>query len=134
VFQSISRDYDDRVVKVALPTAHELLDTQGVNLLVLVLDETRNTDRVVRMLAQKLKPLGLEARTWNWLNDFCWKAQALYDRQFGVLQLIVLLMVVVAVVGATTWLHSSGSAGLERCAPSATRAGTCGALSWLKAH
>lgn len=100
VFQSFSRDYDDRAVKVTLPAAQELLDTKGVNLIVLVLDETRHTNQVVRTLAEKLMPLGLEARTWERVNDFYWKTVALYDRQFGVLRLIVLLMVVVAVVGA----------------------------------
>jgi putative ABC transport system permease protein len=100
IFQSFSKDYDDRVVKLPLQAAQELIDTKGVNLVVVLLDETRHTARVARGLAAKAKGLGLEVRTWDWLNDFYWKAVALYDRQFGVLRLIVLLMVVLAVAGA----------------------------------
>jgi putative ABC transport system permease protein len=99
-FQSFSKDYDDRVIKVPLRTAQELLDTKGVNVLVLLLDETRHTATVARTLADRLKTLGLEVNTWDWLNDFYWKAVALYERQFGVLRLIVLLMVALAVIGA----------------------------------
>lgn len=100
VFQSFSKDYDDRVIKVPLQAAQELLDTKGVNVVVLLLEETRYTDRVATLVSSMAQPLGLEVRTWDWLNDFYWKAVALYDRQFGVLRLIVLLMVVLAVVGA----------------------------------
>jgi putative ABC transport system permease protein len=99
-FQSFSKDYDDRVIKVPLAAAQELLDTEGANVIVLLLDATRHTERVAQMVNAKAQPLGLEVRTWDWLNDFYWKAVALYDRQFGVLRLIVLLMVILAVVGA----------------------------------
>jgi hypothetical protein len=55
---------------------------------------------VARSLAERAAAKGLEVQTWDWLNDFYWKAVALYDRQFGVLRLIVLLMCLLAVVGA----------------------------------
>jgi putative ABC transport system permease protein len=99
-FQSFSKDYDDRAIKLPLQAAQELLDTTGVNVLVLLLDETRHSARVATTLSAKVDALGLEVKTWDLLNDFYWKAVALYDRQFGVLRLIVLLMVVLAVVGA----------------------------------
>lgn len=99
VFQSFSKDYDDRVIKIPLTAAQELMNTEGVNSLVLLLDETRNTGRVAAALAAKTAPLGLEVKTWDWLNDFYAKTVALYDRQFGVLRLIVLIMVLLAVSG-----------------------------------
>jgi len=99
-FQTYSKDYDDRVIKVPLATAQELLNTQGVNVLVLLLDKTRNTAVVAHELGDKIKPLGLELKTWDELNDFYWKTVALYDRQFGILRLIVLIMVMLAVAGA----------------------------------
>jgi putative ABC transport system permease protein len=99
-FQSFSKDYDDRVIKVSLSTAQELLNTQGVNLLVLLLDETRSTSVVADTLEAQIAGRALELKTWEWLNDFYWKAVALYDRQFGVLRFIVLMMVILAVIGA----------------------------------
>jgi putative ABC transport system permease protein len=100
IFHSFSKDYDDRTIKIPFETAQELVDTKGANLLVLALEETRHTARVVHALEGRARGLGLEVKTWDWLNDFYWKAVALYDRQFGVLRLIVLLMVVLAVAGA----------------------------------
>ena len=100
IFQSFSSDYDNRAIKISLPTAQELLNTQAVNVLVLLLHETANTVAVAQTLNARVDKLGLELRTWDWLNDFYWKAVALYDRQFGVLRLIVLIMVVLAVIGA----------------------------------
>ena len=41
-----------------------------------------------------------EVKTWQQLNDFYEKAVALYKRQFGVLQLIVLVMVVLSVANS----------------------------------
>jgi putative ABC transport system permease protein len=116
IFQSFSKDYDDRVVKLPLRAAQELLDTRAVNVLVLLLDETKNTAKVAGALEDKLKPLGLELRTWDWLNDFYWKTVALYDRQFGVLRLIVLVMVMLAVAGAINMgvLERAGEFGTMR--------------------
>ena len=99
-FQTFSKDYDDRVIKLPLVVAQELVDTTGANLLVLLLDDTRHTAAVARTLADRVESLGLEVKTWDWLNDFYWKTVALYERQFGVLRLIVLLMVLLAVAGA----------------------------------
>ena len=115
-FQSFSKDYDDRVIKLPLRTAQELLDTKGVNVLVLLLDETRHTASVARTLAEPLQTLGLEVKTWEALSDFYWKTVALYDRQFGVLRLIVLLMVMLAVIGAINMgvLERAGEFGTMR--------------------
>ena len=99
-FQTYSKDYDDRAIRLPLGTAQELLNTQGVNVLALLLDETRYTEQVARELRARITPLGLELRTWDQLNDFYWKTVALYDRQFGVLRLVVLIMVMLAVTGA----------------------------------
>ena len=99
-FQTFSKDYDDRAIRLPLSAAQELLNTQGVNVLALLLDETQHTERVARELRARIQPLGLELRTWDQLNDFYWKTVALYDRQFGVLRLVVLIMVMLAVTGA----------------------------------
>jgi putative ABC transport system permease protein len=116
IFQSFSKDYDDRVIKLPLAVAQELLDSKGVNVIVVLLDDTRHTENVSRVFAQQIHGLGLELRTWDWLNDFYAKSVALYDRQFGVLRLIVLLMVVLAVAGAINMgvLERAGEFGTMR--------------------
>lgn len=115
-FQTYSKDYDDRVIKISLETAQQLLNTQGVNVLALVLDHTGNTAIVAHELGAKIKPLGLELKTWDQLSDFYWKTVALYNRQFSILRLIVLIMVMFAVAGAINMsvLERTGEFGTMR--------------------
>src|SRR5262249_43434058 len=97
VFQSFSNDYDARAVKIPLSTAQELLGTSSANALVISLKETSDTDSVVTWLKQQVAPAGLEVKTWIELNDFYEKTVELYKRQFGFLQLIILIMVLLSV-------------------------------------
>src|SRR6185436_17101670 len=97
IFQTFSKDFDDRAIRIPIAAAQELLDTPGASTIVIVLDRTEDTDRVAAELQTWVDSAGLELRTWVELNDFYEKAVALYKRQFGVLQLIVLVMVVLSV-------------------------------------
>lgn len=97
VFQSYSKDYDARAVKIPLEAAQELLATSGVNVLVVELGATGATDRFAASLRSRLETAGLTLRTWRELSDFYEKTVDLYERQFGVLRLIVLLMVLLSV-------------------------------------
>jgi putative ABC transport system permease protein len=51
-------------------------------------------------LTQKLSPKGLEVKTWLQLNDFYAKTVEMYDAQFGVLRIIILLMVLLSVANS----------------------------------
>lgn len=99
VFESFSTDYDARAVRIPLAAAQELLATAGANVVVAALHRTADTARVAAAVAPRL-PAGLELRTWQEINDFYAKTVDLYDRQFGVLRLIVLLMVVLSVANS----------------------------------
>jgi putative ABC transport system permease protein len=97
VFRSFSRDYDARAIRLPLGAAQDLLATPGVSVIVVALDRTEDTDPVAQQLERTLQAGGLTVRTWRALNDFYEKTVALYDRQFGVLRLIVLVMVLLSV-------------------------------------
>lgn len=99
VFQSFSKDFDARAVRIPLDAAQELLQTKGANLLVVALHKTEDTDAVHAKLVSELGNQ-LDVRTWNSLSDFYDKAVQLYDRQFGVLQFIILLMVLLSVANS----------------------------------
>ena len=90
-------DYDARAVKIPLPAAQELLGTKGANALVITLKKTADTDRVATLLKGQFGPAGMEVKTWVELNDFYEKTVDLYKRQFGFLQLIILVMVLLSV-------------------------------------
>lgn len=100
IFQSFSNDYDVRAIKMPLAAAQELLGTQAVNALVISLKKTEDTDRVAAWLREQLGASGLEAKTWVELNDFYEKTVEMYKGQFGVLQLIILIMVVLSVANS----------------------------------
>lgn len=100
IFQSFSNDYDARAVKIPLAAAQELLGTTSVNALVISLKKTGDTDRVAARLKEQLEVSGLEVKTWIELNDFYEKTVELYKSQFGVLQLIILIMVLLSVANS----------------------------------
>jgi putative ABC transport system permease protein len=97
VFRSFSKDYDDRAVRIPQAAAQELLYTPAVHSVVVALDDTVHTDAVVGELRKQLGPLGYEVKSWQELADFYNKTVALYKRQFGALQFIILVMLVLSV-------------------------------------
>lgn len=100
VFQSFSKDFDARAVRIPLSAARNLMDNNSAHLMVLVLDKTEDTDLVLASLRKKLGPQGYELASWRELSDFYDKTLQLYDRQFGVLRLIILLMVLLSVANS----------------------------------
>lgn len=100
VVQSFSNDYDARAVKIPLAAAQELLGAKGANSVVVTLKNTLDTNRIVESIRPQLTPMGLEVKNWVELNDFYEKAVDLYQRQFGVLQLIILIMVLLSVANS----------------------------------
>ena len=100
IFQSFSKDYDARAVRIPLVAAHELLGTKGVNSLVVSLKRTEDTRQVANALAGQLDSKQFEVKTWQQLNDFYESTVALYERQFGVLQFIILVMVLLSVANS----------------------------------
>ncbi|HUX65350.1 ABC transporter permease [Sulfuricella sp.] len=97
VFRTFSRDYDDRAVRIPLSAAQELLFTKSVHSAVVLLDDTAATDAVTAAIRARLEPLGYVVKPWYELADFYQKTEALYRRQFGALQSIILVMLVLSV-------------------------------------
>lgn len=100
VFQSFSKEFDARAVRIPLAAARELMLTDGANVLVVTLDRTEDTDRALAAVRALLDSETLEAQSWRTLADFYEKTVDLYERQFGVLQLIILVMVLLSVVNS----------------------------------
>lgn len=99
IFESFSREFDARALRLPLAAAQDLLATQGANLIAISLTDTALTAAAQARIAAQLPP-GLEIRGWQQINDFYAKTVELYDRQFGILRLIVLLMVVLTVANS----------------------------------
>jgi putative ABC transport system permease protein len=100
VFRTFSKDYDARAIKLPLKAAQQVLESDGVNTLVVLLERTNDTPAVAQLLRANLEQLGLEVSTWQELNDYYGKTVNLYQKQFGVLRVIVLLMVLLCVANS----------------------------------
>jgi len=100
VFQSFSKDFDARAVRVPLAAAQRLLDMSGYHLLVVHLADTASSETSTAALRGALDPARYDVRPWYEISDFYAKTVDLYDRQFGVLRLVVLLLVLLAVANS----------------------------------
>jgi len=100
VFRTFSKDYDARAVRIPIAAAQDALNTPGASTIVVSLVRTSDTDSVARELGTALAGQGLEVWTWEALNDFYAKTVKLYERQFGVLRGIILLMVLLSVANS----------------------------------
>jgi len=100
LFRSFSKDYDARTVRIPLAAARELLDVSGANAIVVVLKHTESTREVASALRRDLAKDKYEVKTWDELADFYSKTAALYQRQFAVLQTIILIAVLLGVANS----------------------------------
>ncbi|NTV70717.1 MAG: ABC transporter permease [Azonexaceae bacterium] len=100
IFQSFSKDFDARAVRIPLESAQKLMDTSAIHMLVVVLKKTETTAEATIKSRQLLSGRGFDATSWNKISDFYEKTVELYDRQFGVLKLIILIMVLLSVANS----------------------------------
>ena len=87
-------EYDERALMVSLPTAQQLLNSQKVSKLVVVLDETDKTEEVASRLEQLLP--GIKARRWFEMATFYNAVVRLYNAIFGFLGVIIFVIVVLS--------------------------------------
>src|SRR5688572_29007896 len=70
VFQTFSKEFDDRAIRIPLSAAQELLATKAVHALVIILSDTAQTDSVATTVARTLPQSQFEIKTWYQLADF----------------------------------------------------------------
>jgi len=105
IFESGSKEFDDRALKVPLPLVESLLDTEGaVQSLVIVLDQTEHTalvrERLLALFAQH--QLELELKTWEDLALRYHQVRNLLQNIFNVVTLIVSVIAVLGVANTLT--------------------------------
>ena len=100
IFQSFSKEFDARAVRIPLAATQELLQIKGANQLVVALHRTEDTDKMLATLGAEFSGTSFDLRSWRTLSDFYDKSVQLYDAQFGVLRLIILVMVLLSVTNS----------------------------------
>lgn len=88
-------DFDAHRVIVSLRVAQDLLQTTKVSTLSLYLDRLDQAENVKAELAPGLP--GIALRIWLELGDYYRKVKALYNRIFGVLGIMIVMMVFFAI-------------------------------------
>ena len=123
VFRSFSKDYDARAIRIPLDAAAELIDTSSVHALVFSLVDARMTDGVASEIQSILSSSDFEVMTWLDLDDFYQKTKLLYQRYFGVLQVIILGIVLLSVANSVNMTVSerAGEFGTLRALGRRTR-------------
>lgn len=97
VFSTASRAYDDVALRVPLANVHRLLRSQGAHTWVVLLKSTEDTDATIAHLRPRLKAKDLEIVPWYELADFYMKTIALFDRQLGLLRLIIAAIIMLGI-------------------------------------
>jgi putative ABC transport system permease protein len=99
LFHSASKAFDDAVLRLPVETARELLRVTGSHSWVLLLEETGQTDQVIKELVSRYPPGadGLQFTPWYELADFYNKSVVLLSRQMNVVRLIIALIIVLSI-------------------------------------
>lgn len=97
VFQTFSKDYDARAVRITLGAAQELLATSGAHTAVMLLKQTFETSEAADFLKRTISPRDFQIKTWVDLNEFYNQTVTLYEQQFGFLVIIILTMLLLSV-------------------------------------
>jgi putative ABC transport system permease protein len=94
------KDLDDRYLRITLPSAQRLLQTNRVTNLVVGLDDTENTDKVAAILVPQLGALSqpMVIRKWIDLAAYYKQVRTLFSGIFLFLGVIVFFMVLMASV------------------------------------
>lgn len=105
IFESSTKAFDDRAIKVPFSTVESLLDMEGaVQSLVVVLDKTEYTSlvhaRLLALLAQY--QLDLEAKTWEDLALRYHQVRNLFEKIFRVVTIIVSVIAVLGIANTMT--------------------------------
>ncbi len=94
------KEVDDRYLRITLPSAQRLLQSDRVTNLVVGLDKTENTDQVAAALAPRLHglPQQLVLKKWIDLAAYYKQVRSLFNTIFAFLGVIVFFMVLMSSV------------------------------------
>ncbi|WP_411704033.1 ABC transporter permease [Edaphovirga cremea] len=106
VFQSGIKAYDDTTIKLPLKTAQHLLQTDGISKIIILLQDTDQTESVIARINALIKThhLHLESRSWNELAIYYHQVVNLFEGIFFFIKAIVSI-IVVFMIGNTLMMN-----------------------------
>lgn len=96
-FSTITKAYDDVVLRTPISIARQLMRVEGATTWVVLLEETRQTAGAESRLRQLLPPKEYDVTPWTSLADFYNKTVELFSKQVGIVKIIIGLIVVLSI-------------------------------------
>lgn len=99
-FETGAEDFDQRAILLPLPMAQQLIQSDRVDKVVLLLKETELTDLVARRLHDELNRAGLplELRRWTDLAGFYHRVVRVYDGMYRFVKVVIGLIVILSIM------------------------------------
>lgn len=96
-FATITKAYDDSVLRLPIGVARVLMQVDGATTWVALLERTDATASAVAGLRARLDPAAFEVIPWSDLADFYNKTVELFSKQVGVVRLLIALIVILSI-------------------------------------
>ncbi len=124
IFQSFAKEYDDAAMMMVMENAQMLLNTQEVDTIVVLLDDTLALPEVVDQISEKIEqqPLNIEWVEWFNMATFYQKVVDLYNGFFLFINLVIYIVVlfgisntmIVTVMERTSEIGTLRAIGMRR--------------------
>ncbi len=102
IFSTITKAYDDSVLRAPLDVARRLMRVDGATSWVVLLDQTKATDAVVDRLKQTLPASEYDVIPWSDLADFYNKTVELFSKQVDVVRMLIAFIVILSISNTLT--------------------------------
>ncbi|VAW87993.1 hypothetical protein MNBD_GAMMA17-1196 [hydrothermal vent metagenome] len=99
-YQNGTPEIDDHTLMVSLTTAAQLLGTNNISQLSIYLNQSKNAPALQASLQKSLNNVNVQ--TWQQRAELYHKVKSLYDRIFGVMGLIILVVVFLAITNTVS--------------------------------
>lgn len=97
LFATMSKAYDDVALRVPLDVGQQLLRADSAHVWALLLERTERARPMVHHLRERFANENLIFTEWIELADFHVKAVALFEKQVGVIRLIIAVIIVLSI-------------------------------------
>lgn len=122
LFSTSTKAYDDSALRVPIEVARRLMRVEGATSWVVLLDDTERTPEALANLRERLPEVSFELVPWYDLADFYNKTVELFNRQVGIVRLLIALIVMLsisntlamAVMERTSEIGTTMALGLKR--------------------
>lgn len=97
LFTTVSKTYDDSAIRLPIDTTRKLLRVKGAHSWIVLLNQTKDTDQVLSILANQLPQSEFEVTPWYQLADFYNKTVVLFSKQVLAIKIIIAIIILLSI-------------------------------------